>query len=284
MRRAAERFGSPNAWMKPVELTGAAVFLASSDADFCDRNDFVRRSRMVRLLKLLDEAYRMDCDGRRALGTRGQLWLQGGECKARKQQHATEGEDRDRNRRIPRDRRSRSQALRGGRCKGRDFNRNEAKARIVIDAIKAAGGDASAFRVDVSSVSEIQRAIGAVIERYGTISILVNNAAAYLMSPLGGTTEKTVDLMLNTNIKGVFFLCQSVLPTFEENNGGKIINIASVFGMMVFHACDLLCNQRRGFATNKEPCARAPRAEYSGYAIAPGAIETPLNNSSVPVT
>ena len=117
----------------------------------------------------------------------------------------------------------------------------------------------------MSSVSEIQRAIGAVIERYGTISILVNNAAAYLMSPLGGTTEKTVDLMLNTNIKGVFFLCQSVLPTFAENNGGKIINIASVFGNDGFPRSAIYCATKGAVSLlTKSLALRVPRAEYSG--------------------
>ena len=65
------------------------------------------------------------------------------------------------------------------------LNRNEAKAQSVVRAIQSSGGDAIAFRTDVSRIADIERAIAGVVETYGTIHILVNNAAAYLMSPLG---------------------------------------------------------------------------------------------------
>ena len=102
------------------------------------------------------------------------------------------------------------------------LNRNETKARTRRGCNSGSGGDASALSTDVSRVSDIERAIAGVAEKYGTINILVNNAAAYLVSPLGGTnSEETVDLMLTANVKGVFFLCQAVLPLFERNGSGS---------------------------------------------------------------
>src|SRR5690349_15820645 len=77
------------------------------------------------------------------------------------------------------------------------LNRNEAKAQSVVRAIQSGGGDAAAFRTDVSSVADIDRAIAGIVAKFGTINVLVNNAAAYLMSPLGGTTEQAVDIMLS---------------------------------------------------------------------------------------
>ena len=109
------------------------------------------------------------------------------------------------------------------------INRTEQKALAVVEAIRAAGGDATAVRADVSRISEIERAVARVVEAYGTIDILVNNAGAYLMSPLGSTAEQDFDAMVNTNVKGTFFLCQSVLPVFERNGRGKIINIGIDF-------------------------------------------------------
>src|SRR5215468_4698938 len=72
------------------------------------------------------------------------------------------------------------------------LNRNEAKARSVVQAIQFAGGAATAFATDGSRVSDIDRAITGVVKKYGTINVLINNAAAYLMSPLGGTSEQAV--------------------------------------------------------------------------------------------
>ena len=158
------------------------------------------------------------------------------------------------------------------------LNRDEAKARSVVHAIQFGGGDASAFPTDVSRVSDIDRAIAAVIEKYGTINVLINNAAAYLMSPLGGTSEQAVDIMLSANVKGVFFLCQSVLPVFERNGGGKIINIGSIFGNDGFPGSAVYCATKGAISLLTKSLALELRdRNIQVNAIAPGWIETPLN-------
>jgi NAD(P)-dependent dehydrogenase (short-subunit alcohol dehydrogenase family) len=158
------------------------------------------------------------------------------------------------------------------------LNRNEAKARCVVQAIQTAGGEASAFKTDVSRVCDIERAIAGVVDKFGTINILVNNAAAYLMSPLGQTGEKAVDIMLDANIKGVFFLCQSVLPIFAHNGSGKIINIGSIFGNDGFPGSGIYCATKGAIALLTKSLALELRdRNIQVNAIAPGWIETPLN-------
>jgi NAD(P)-dependent dehydrogenase (short-subunit alcohol dehydrogenase family) len=158
------------------------------------------------------------------------------------------------------------------------LNRNEAKAQSVVRAIQSGGGDAAAFRTDVSSVADINRAIADVVAKFGTINVLINNAAAYLMSPLGGTTEQAVDIMLSANIKGVFFLCQSVLPIFERNGGGKIINIGSIFGNDGFPGSAIYCATKGAISLLTKSLALELRdRNIQVNAIAPGWIETPLN-------
>jgi NAD(P)-dependent dehydrogenase (short-subunit alcohol dehydrogenase family) len=109
-------------------------------------------------------------------------------------------------------------------------NRDLAKAAAVADSIRASGGEAIAVRADVGRTDDIDAAVAQVVDAYGTVHILLNNAGVYLMSRLGQTTERAFDAMINTNLKGVFFLCQSVLPVFERQGEGKIINIGSIFG------------------------------------------------------
>ena len=158
------------------------------------------------------------------------------------------------------------------------LNRNEVKAQSVVRAIQSSGGDATAFRSDVSRTADIERAIAGVVETYGTIHILVNNAAAYLMSPLGGTSEQAVDTMLSANVKGVFFLCQSVLPIFERNGGGKIINIGSIFGNDGFPGSAIYCATKGAISLLTKSLALELRERnIQVNAIAPGWIETPLN-------
>jgi uncharacterized protein Veg len=68
-------------------------------------------------------------------------------------------------------------------------NRDQKKAGAVIDSIRASGGEAITVEADIGRVGEIEAAVTRVVEAYGTVHILLNNAGLYLMSRLGQTTE-----------------------------------------------------------------------------------------------
>jgi NAD(P)-dependent dehydrogenase (short-subunit alcohol dehydrogenase family) len=157
-------------------------------------------------------------------------------------------------------------------------NRNAEKAGGVVAAIREAGGDATAFPADISRVPEIERIAAAVLKAYGTIDILVNNAGAYYLSPLGSTVEAEFAAMLDTNIKGVFFLCQAVLPEFERRKRGKIINIGSIFGNDGFPGSAAYCSTKGAIVLMTKTLGLELRERnIQVNAIAPGFIETPLN-------
>jgi NAD(P)-dependent dehydrogenase (short-subunit alcohol dehydrogenase family) len=157
-------------------------------------------------------------------------------------------------------------------------NRNAQKAAGVVAAIREAGGDATAFSADISRVPDIDRIVAAVLKAYGTIDILVNNAGAYYLSPLGSTIETEFDAMLDTNIKGVFFLCQAVLPEFERRKRGKIINTGSIFGNDGFPGSAAYCSTKGAIVLMTKTLGLELRERsIQVNAIAPGFIETPLN-------
>ena len=84
--------------------------------------------------------------------------------------------------------------------------------------------------------------------------------------------------MLSANVKGVFFLCQSVLPIFERNGGGKIINIGSIFGNDGFPGSAIYCATKGAISLLTKVLALELRERnIQVNAIAPGWIETPLN-------
>jgi NAD(P)-dependent dehydrogenase (short-subunit alcohol dehydrogenase family) len=157
-------------------------------------------------------------------------------------------------------------------------NRNAEKAADVVAGIRKGGGEATAFAADVSRVADINRAVAAVLETYGTIDILVNNAGAYYLSQLGSTVEAEFDAMLDTNIKGVFFFCQAVLPEFERRKQGKIINIGSIFGNDGFPGSAAYCATKAAIALMTKTLGLELRERHIQVnAIAPGFTETPLN-------
>ena len=109
--------------------------------------------------------------------------------------------------------------------------RNEASGMAVADEIAAAGGEAFAVATDVASESSTQDMATAVVERWGRIDILINNAAIFStikMRPFDQIPVQEWDSLMAVNVRGVWLCCKAVAPTMREQRHGKIINIASI--------------------------------------------------------
>jgi len=87
-------------------------------------------------------------------------------------------------------------------------------------------------KVDVRDSRAVKRAVGKVIQNFGRIDVLVNNAA--VMNPLSfeDFTDKDFNLIVDTNLKGVFNCLKAVLPHMKSQRNGRIVNIASIAGVV----------------------------------------------------
>jgi NAD(P)-dependent dehydrogenase (short-subunit alcohol dehydrogenase family) len=158
------------------------------------------------------------------------------------------------------------------------LNRTVEKGRQTAAAIVADGGKAEAVACDVSRFDSMRAALAEVHGRFGGVDILVNNAAAYFLTPLGDTREDAIDAMLDANIKGVFLLSQLVLPDFEKKGGGRIINIGSIFGHDGFPGSAIYCATKGAIHLMTKALAVELRdRNIQINAIAPGWVETPMN-------
>jgi NAD(P)-dependent dehydrogenase (short-subunit alcohol dehydrogenase family) len=84
------------------------------------------------------------------------------------------------------------------------------------------------FRCDVSKSEDCELLVRNVVALHGTIDCLVNSAGIVRSQPILEISEKDLDLMFDINLKGAFFLCQSVLKVFAERCSGTIVNVASL--------------------------------------------------------
>jgi NAD(P)-dependent dehydrogenase (short-subunit alcohol dehydrogenase family) len=158
------------------------------------------------------------------------------------------------------------------------LNRRRDTGKAVADRIVAKGGKAISIECDISSLSSMTTALAEIHGKLGDVDILVNNAAAYLLTPLGETEESAVDTMLDANIKGVFLLSQLVLADFKRAGRGKIINIGSIFGHDGFPGSAIYCATKSAVHMLTKTLAVELRDQNIQInAIAPGWVETPLN-------
>ena len=91
-------------------------------------------------------------------------------------------------------------------------------------------GDSSIHVADITSKSNVKAVFQSIIEDYGTIDYLVNNAGAGIFKYAGEISEDEVDVMIDTNLKGTIYCTQAVLDTMQKENSGCIINIVSASG------------------------------------------------------
>jgi 3-oxoacyl-[acyl-carrier protein] reductase len=105
---------------------------------------------------------------------------------------------------------------------------HEVEARRVAAAVASAGGQAQAFRANAAEMASAQAAVRAVLDAYGRIDVLVNNAGTHLPGvTIADTPFAEWDRVLRTNLYGPFHLVQTVLPHMRAQRSGNIVNISS---------------------------------------------------------
>jgi NAD(P)-dependent dehydrogenase (short-subunit alcohol dehydrogenase family) len=104
--------------------------------------------------------------------------------------------------------------------------------QAVAEEINAAGGEAMAVAGNVGRPNDPQRIVDAVMERFGALDILVNNAATNpQFGPLVDAEDSAVDRILEVNVQGPLRLVALVVRAWMGEHGGSIINVASVAGV-----------------------------------------------------
>ncbi len=112
-----------------------------------------------------------------------------------------------------------------------NYHSSVAAADEVVESIVGQGGAAIAVQADVGDLDQASRLIEAAIDTYGGIDILVNNAGTTRDQLLMMMREEDWDIVLRTNLKGVFNCCKAAARRMMRQRSGRIVNISSVSGI-----------------------------------------------------
>jgi NAD(P)-dependent dehydrogenase (short-subunit alcohol dehydrogenase family) len=150
-------------------------------------------------------------------------------------------------------------------------------AKVVVCARKELKTKHHFIQCDVSDYNEVQKMVDQTIKKFKKVDILVNNAGIFPFVPLKDMTEQQWDQVIDINLKGVFNCTKAVIPHMMKHRYGKIVNIASVAGVVVGYP-NLVhyCASKAGITG----FTRAAALELAPFrinvnAVAPGAILTP---------
>lgn len=152
-------------------------------------------------------------------------------------------------------------------------------ATATVEEIRAAGGTAAPFAVDVADPASTKAAVAAAEADLGPVRVLANIAGVLKFAHAHELAVDDWDRVIDINLKGTFLMCQAVIPSMLEQGGGSVVNVASsagVFGQAYVAA----------YAASKGGVAILTRALAWEYvkrgirfnAIAPGGVATPMTN------
>jgi NAD(P)-dependent dehydrogenase (short-subunit alcohol dehydrogenase family) len=149
-----------------------------------------------------------------------------------------------------------------------------------VDAIRAAGGDATYVRADVSRWDDCVAMVKVATDTYGALHVLYNNAGIFPADDGGvlDTPEPTWEKVMDVNLKGVWMGCKAGIPALLASGGGAIVNVASFVALMGAATAQIAYTASKGgvLAMTRELAVEYARRGIRANALCPGPIQTPL--------
>src|SRR6185295_7768111 len=183
-----------------------------------------------------------------------------------------------------------------GRATARRFARDGSRVAVwdvkvadqhaLVSELAEAGGEGSFQTVDVTDAAAVEQAVAAIMERWGRIDVLVNNAGILRDhqlikwkdgQKLAEMTEKDFDAVVSVNLKGVFLCTRAVVPRMIAGGGGVVLNASSIVGLYGNFGQTNYAATKAGVVNMTKTWARElGRYNIRVNAVAPGFIATEM--------
>jgi NAD(P)-dependent dehydrogenase (short-subunit alcohol dehydrogenase family) len=146
-----------------------------------------------------------------------------------------------------------------------------------VAAIESAGGQAAAALGDVRSRADVAATVDTARDRFGGLDVVLANAAVSIYEQFEHQSEETIDLVLDTDLKGALLSAQLAIPELRRRGGGSIVFVSSVQAYVTLQGCVPYAAAKAGLVAAAR--ALAPEVGRDGIrvnALAPGTIDTPM--------
>lgn len=156
---------------------------------------------------------------------------------------------------------------------------SEQKAKDLQDRLTNLGFSACIYRADVSDRLQVDGMVDYCVKRFGSVDILINNAGISQSKLFTDITEQDWNIMVDTNLKGVFYCSQSVLRYMISKKEGKIINVSSIWGL-VGASCEVHYSAVKAgvIGLTKALAKELGPSNIQVNCVAPGVIQTDMLN------
>lgn len=159
-----------------------------------------------------------------------------------------------------------------------NYVRDEGAAKEAVASATRHGVKARALQADVAQLKEAERLIGAAVEEFGRLDILVCNAGVWEGEPIESLSEELWDRVLDINLKGTWAVCRAAVPQMKRQGSGRIVIVSSTAGQRGEAGYSNYAASKGGqISFAKSLAAELAPHQINVNAVAPGWVETEMN-------